>query len=64
MDAGGAGGSLMVGMAIRAPGGAKNGLILPTGQLYAPSAVINYAWYCMVLYCIAWYFMALHDIAW
>ena len=28
-------------MAIRAPDGAKNGLILPTGQWYAPSAVIN-----------------------
>ena len=31
----------------------KNGLILPTGQWYAPSAVINDAWYCMVLHCIA-----------
>ena len=28
-------------MAIRAPDGAKNGHILPTGQWYAPSAVIN-----------------------
>ena len=35
------GGSLKVGMAIRAPDGAKNGHILPTGQWYAPSAVIN-----------------------
>ena len=34
----------------------KNGLILPTGQWYALSAVINDAWYCMVLHgmhCIA-----------
>ena len=61
-------------MAIRAPDGAKNGHILPTGQWYAPSAVINGAWYCMVLhgialYCIvlhgiAWYCMVLHGIAW
>ena len=60
-------------MAIRAPDGAKNGLILPTGQWYAPSAVINDAWFCMVLHgialycmaldCIAWYCMVLHDIA-
>ena len=28
-------------MAIRAPAGAKNSHILPTGQWYAPSAVIN-----------------------
>ena len=28
-------------MAIRAPDGAKNCHILPTGQWYAPSAVIN-----------------------
>ena len=52
----------------------KNGLILPTGQWYASSAVINDAWYCMVLhgialYCIvlhgiAWYCMVLHGIAW
>ena len=52
----------------------KNGLILPKGQWYAPSAVINDAWYCMVLHCIAlycivlhgiaWYCMVLHDIAW
>ena len=42
-------------MAIRAPDGAKNGHILPTGQWYAPSAVINDAWYCMVLHGIAWY---------
>ena len=49
----------------------KNGLILPTGQWYAPSAVNNDAWYCMVLhgitlYCmdgIAWYYMVLHGIA-
>ena len=52
----------------------KMAIILPTGQWYAPSAVINYAWYCMVLqgivlYCkvlhgIAWYCMVLHGIAW
>ena len=42
-------------MAIRAPDGAKNGHILPTGQWYAPSAVINDAWYCMVLHGIALY---------
>ena len=42
----------------------KNGLILPTGQWYAPSAVIDDAWYCMVLHGIAWYCMVLHGIAW
>ena len=52
----------------------KNGLILPTGPWYAPSAVIYdawyfmvlhaIAWYCMVLHCIAWYCMVLHGIAW
>ena len=26
----------------------KMAIILPTGQWYAPSAVINDAWYCMV----------------
>ena len=41
----------------------KNGLILPTGQWYAPSAVINDAWYCMVLHGIAWCCMVLHGIA-
>ena len=35
-------------------------IILPTGQWYTPSAVINDAWYCMVLHGIAWYCM---DIA-
>ena len=30
-------------------------IILPTGQWYAPSAVINDAWYCMVLHDITWY---------
>ena len=38
----------------------KNGHILPTGQWYAPSAVINdacIACYCIVLYGIAWYCM-------
>ena len=44
--------------------GCKNGLILPTGQWYAPSAVINDAWYCMVLKGNAWYCMVLHIIAW
>ena len=52
----------------------KNGLILPRGQWYAPSAVINDAWYCIVLHGIAWYCMILngfvsycivsYDIAW
>ena len=42
----------------------KIGLILPTGQWYAPSAVINYAWYCMVLQGIALYCKVLHGIAW
>ena len=42
----------------------KNGNVLPTGQWYAPSVVINEAWYCMVLHGIAWYFMVLHGIAW
>ena len=31
----------------------KMAIILPTGQWYAPSAVIIDAWYCMVLHCIA-----------
>ena len=35
------------------PAGVKMAIILPTGQWYAPSAVINDAWYCMVLHCIA-----------
>ena len=41
----------------------KMAIILPTGQWYAPSAVINDAWYCMVLHGIAWYCMVLHCIA-
>ena len=41
----------------------KNGLILPTGQWYAQSAVINDKWYCMVLHGIEWYCMVLHGIA-
>ena len=41
----------------------KNGLILPTGQWYAPSAVINDAWYCVVLHGIAWDFMVSFCIA-
>ena len=52
----------------------KMAIILPTGQWYAPSAVINDTWYCMVLhgtalYCTVlisttWYYMALHGIKW
>merc|ERR1712155_214381 len=46
----------------------KIAIILPTGQWYAPSAVINDAWYCMVLHGIAWFCMVLHgfgmDLAW
>ena len=30
-------------------------IILPSGQWYAPSAVINDAWYCMILHGIAWH---------
>ena len=41
----------------------KIGHILPTGQWYAPSAVINDAWYCMVLHGIALYFIVLLGIA-
>ena len=41
----------------------KMAIILPTGQWYALSAVINDAWYCMVLNGIAWYCMVLHGIA-
>ena len=32
----------------------KMAIILPTGQWYAPSAVIDDAWYCMVWHGIAW----------
>ena len=39
-------------------------IILPTGQWYAPSAVINDEWYCMVLHGIALYCIVLHGIAW
>ena len=42
----------------------KNGHVLPTGQWYAPSAVINDVWYCMVLHGIALYCLVLHGIAW
>ena len=42
----------------------KMAIILPTGQWYAPSAVINDAWYCMVLHGIALYYIVLHGIAW
>ena len=41
----------------------KMAIILPTGQWYAPSAVINDAWYCMVLHGIALYYIVLHGIA-
>ena len=41
----------------------KMAIILPTGQWYAPSAVINDAWYCIVLHSIAWYCMVLQGIA-
>ena len=41
----------------------KMAIILPTGQWYAPSAVINDAWYCMVLHGIALYCMVLNGIA-
>ena len=41
----------------------KMAIILPTGQCYAPSAVINDAWCCMVLHGIALYCIALHGIA-
>ena len=41
----------------------KNGLLLLTGQWYAPSAVINEACCCMVLHGIALYCMVLHGIA-
>ena len=46
----------------------KMAIILPTGQWYAPSAVImmhGIAWYCMygmVLRFITWYCMLLHGI--
>ena len=40
----------------------KMAIILPTGQWYAPSAVINNAWYSMVLHGIAWYCMVLQEI--
>ena len=53
----------------------KNGLILPTGQWYAPSAVMHgiaryymvlhsIARYCTLLHGIAWYCMIPHGIAW
>ena len=44
-------------------GNTKIAIILPTGQRYAPSAVINDAWYCMVLPGIALYCMVLQGIA-
>ena len=36
---------------------------MPTGQWYAPSAIIKHAWCCMVLHSIAWYCMVVHGIA-
>ena len=42
----------------------KMAIILPTGQWYAPSTVINDAWYCIVLHGIALYCLVLHGIAW
>ena len=51
-------------MHIQAAENEKMAIILPTGQWYAPSAVINDAWYCMVLHGIAWYCIVLHSIAW
>ena len=41
----------------------KMAIILPRGQWHAPSAVINDAWYCMVLHGMALYCMVLHGIA-
>ena len=41
----------------------KNGHILPTGQWYTPSAVINNAWYCMVLHYLALSCTNLHHLA-
>ena len=41
----------------------KMAIILPTEQWYAPSAVINDAWYGMVLHGFAWYSMVLHYLA-
>ena len=40
----------------------KMAIILPTGQWYAPSAVIDDALYCMVLHGIAWYGTELHKL--
>ena len=42
----------------------KNGLILPTGQWYDPSAVINDAWYCLALHGIALCCTVLHGTTW
>ena len=57
-------------MAIRAPDGAKNSHILPTGQWYAPSAVINdaliiryLALSITALHCLALYCTVLHRLA-
>ena len=41
----------------------KMAILLPTGQWYAPSAVIHDAWYCIVLHGIALYCIVLHGIA-
>ena len=42
----------------------KMAIILPRGQWYAPSAVINDAQYCTVLHGIAGYSMVLQGMAW
>ena len=49
-------------MTTRAAAVLKMAIILPTGQWYTPSAVINDAWYCMVLHGIAMYCIVLHGI--
>ena len=56
--------NMSVAQAISDPNHYKNGHILPTGQWYAPSAVINDAWYWMVMHGISWYHMVLHGIGW
>ena len=48
----------------RLPVDSKMAIILPTGQWYAPSAVFNVPWYCMVLHGVAWYCRVSHGIAW
>ena len=50
-------------MAIRAPDGAKNSHILPTGQWYAPSAVNYSALACNILHYLALFYIILHYLA-